>query len=207
MIVSGTIAKHKGTSPVVTPSYFWNFAVPFLLVILGGEVLKQTYSVLSGQRLYREQWEQLWLVVSITGNEVYYNSLWQWVWTIKLLNSLCIFRERSQWVHYRWSYVQDCTTTVLFFVTYVFKEYVNSLTGFRLSGHFLACILASAVLVNEAYNAKRYRGLSCLPKVVGVMVAYHWVSLFCTAFIYHTFLECVSGAVAALAISLKVYFR
>jgi hypothetical protein len=210
MQAKGTIAKHKGTRhpPVVSPAFFWDLVFPIFWVLLGGEALKQTYSVIHGQPLSRVAWEKdvAWLVPLI-GKNIYFSALWLWVWLIKAANSAWISRDPLQWEVYRRSILQDLLVTCLHFGLLYLKDYFNSLTGFSMSGHFLLCGLASAFLQNEVCNSKRYGGWKGMSTLVGVLTTYHWVTLFFTALVYHSFLESLSATIAALAISHIVYFN
>lgn len=210
MKAKDTLIKHKGTASLnpTTQMPFLEFAVPFFIAILIGEFTRQAYSLFNGLEMYRQLWEQQFgWVALVTNNGVYYEALWMWVWILKAVDAVSIYRERVNWQLYRPSFVKDMGVTLIFFIVYFTKEYVNYLTTFRLSGHFLICCLTTAAITNESFNCKRYNGPKWLPSVVIGMRCYHYFSLCFTSFIYHSLIECISGVICGLAITHRIYYQ
>lgn len=187
---------------------FWEFVFPFLWVLFSGEALKQAYAIMHGQPMARQLWERdvSWLLPLIN-NKVYFGSLWQWVWLTKTASALWIYRGKVNWEPYKRSFIPDLLVTLLFFAIYYAKETFFLYTGFRLSGHFLICILTSAMMTNEASNSRRYLGAKWIPFLAVLMSYYNYFSLFFTAFIYHSFLEGFSGTCCGLLISHIAYYK
>lgn len=146
----------------------------------------------------------------LTGSQGYMNYVLVWPILLKVFVAYSMYRKTQVFYRYKYTFYQNFYAVIAFYVTYAGFGVIYKMTGgaLRISGHFLALIYASSMLVIDGSYYEFYiKTEQIFPWVVRGLILYNFYIVFWTGLVYHTFLECILATIVGLSTNYLIYFR